>query len=106
MLFDPGGRTTASSRASAVSGAIAIVAGAGDDAEFDWQPEATGFVQDPAAGARSLARREHAQFGHLLPEGARRTWCRHACNPYFSRRHRCHGDGSGFWPDVGPALRV
>jgi excinuclease ABC subunit C len=28
----------------------------GDDAEFDWQPEATGFVQDPAAGARSLAR--------------------------------------------------
>ena len=28
----------------------------GDDTEFDWQPEATGFVQDPAAGARSLAR--------------------------------------------------
>jgi excinuclease ABC subunit C len=28
----------------------------GDDAEFDWQPEATGFVQDPEAGARSLAR--------------------------------------------------
>jgi excinuclease ABC subunit C len=28
----------------------------GDEAEFDWQPEATGFVQDPAAGARSLAR--------------------------------------------------
>ncbi|MDI9402506.1 MAG: UvrB/UvrC motif-containing protein [Limnohabitans sp.] len=27
-----------------------------DDGEFDWQPEATGFVQDPAAGARSLAR--------------------------------------------------
>jgi hypothetical protein len=23
-----------------------------------------------------------------------------------SRRHRCHGDGPGFWPDVGPALRV
>ncbi len=28
----------------------------GDDADFDWQPEATGFVHDPAAGARSLAR--------------------------------------------------
>ena len=28
----------------------------GDDAEYDWQPEATGFVQDPEAGARSLAR--------------------------------------------------
>ena len=28
----------------------------GDDGEYDWQPEATGFVQDPAAGARSLAR--------------------------------------------------
>ena len=28
----------------------------GDDAEYDWQPEATGFVQDPVAGARSLAR--------------------------------------------------
>ena len=31
-------------------------AGRDDDGEFDWQPEATGFVQDPAAGARSLAR--------------------------------------------------
>ncbi len=30
--------------------------GRDDDGEFDWQPEATGFVQDPAAGARSLAR--------------------------------------------------
>ena len=28
----------------------------GDDAEYDWQPEATGFVQDPLAGTRSLAR--------------------------------------------------
>ncbi len=28
----------------------------GDEGEFDWQPEATGFMQDPAAGARSLAR--------------------------------------------------
>jgi len=28
----------------------------GDEAEFDWQPEATGFVQDPVAGVRSLAR--------------------------------------------------
>ncbi|MFZ9879889.1 MAG: UvrB/UvrC motif-containing protein [Phycisphaerales bacterium] len=27
-----------------------------EEGEFDWQPEATGFVQDPAAGARSLAR--------------------------------------------------
>jgi hypothetical protein len=24
----------------------------------------------------------------------------------FSRRHRYHGDGTGFWPIVGPALRV
>ena len=23
-----------------------------------------------------------------------------------SRRHRYHGDGTGFWPVVGPALRV
>jgi excinuclease ABC subunit C len=28
----------------------------GDEAEFDWQPEATGFVQDPMAGVRSLMR--------------------------------------------------
>jgi hypothetical protein len=35
MLFDPGGRTTASSRASWGSGAIAIVAVAGDDGELD-----------------------------------------------------------------------
>ena len=28
----------------------------GDDGEYDWQPEATGFVQDPEAGARSLGR--------------------------------------------------
>ena len=27
-------------------------------------------------------------------------------NPNLSRRHPCHGDGSGFWLDVGPALRV
>ena len=26
--------------------------------------------------------------------------------PNLSRRHRGHGDGSSFWPDVGPALRV
>ena len=26
--------------------------------------------------------------------------------PILSRRHHCHGDGSGFWLDVGPALRV
>ena len=24
----------------------------------------------------------------------------------FSRRHPYHGDGTGFWPIVGPALRV
>ena len=30
--------------------------GRDDDGEFEWQPEATGFVQDPVAGARSLAR--------------------------------------------------
>ncbi len=28
----------------------------GDESEFDWQPEVTGIVQDPAACARSLAR--------------------------------------------------
>ncbi len=28
----------------------------GDEAGFDWQPEATGFLHDPAAGTRSLAR--------------------------------------------------
>jgi hypothetical protein len=25
---------------------------------------------------------------------------------HASRRHRCRGDGAGFWPAVGPALRV
>jgi len=24
----------------------------------------------------------------------------------IARRHPCHGDGAGFWPAVGPALRV
>ena len=28
----------------------------GDEGVFDWQPEATGFIHDPEAGARSLAR--------------------------------------------------
>jgi hypothetical protein len=37
---------------------------------------------------------------------SRRTRCRHAYNLHRSRRHRYHGVGPGFWPGVGPMLRV
>jgi hypothetical protein len=61
----------------------------------------------PAVASRNLSSEASSPgSATACQRRSRRTGCRHACDLRRSRRHRYHGDGPGFWPGVGPMLRV